>query len=118
LHHRSRIREQLVPRVFLQSRPANRRPIGGVVIAALSLASGFLWLGTLQAQQALGDPEASWIEAGKGRRLAAEMTFANPDGRLGVLLSRGAIDTQAIRFSRRSGPTAGRASPVISPRMR
>ena len=82
----------------MKSRPANRRRIGGLAIAVSSLASGFLWLVTVRAQPARGETGATWIEPGKGGRLAAEMTFANPEGRLGVLLSSGAIDTQGHPF--------------------
>ena len=53
---------------------------------------------TVVAQAPPRDALPDWIEAGKGGRLAAEMTFANPEGRLGVLLSAGAIDTQGHPF--------------------
>lgn len=58
--------EPLLSSVSVKSRPANRRLIGGLATAALSLASGFLWLVTLRAQPALGETGATWIEPGKG----------------------------------------------------
>ena len=65
-----------------------------LLIAALTVvwaASMFHW--PLAAQTAKVEAESGWIEAGKGGRLPGEMTFADPEGRLGVLMTSGALDT-------------------------
>jgi hypothetical protein len=73
----------------------NQRAVA-IAIAALLLTWGTAVF-RVTAQSADTAP-AGWIEAGKGGRLAAEMRFANPQGRLGVVLAGGAIDTQGHPF--------------------
>lgn len=70
-----------------------------LVVAALALGwSAAVIRATVTGQSPAADALPVWIEAGKGGRLAAEMTFANPEGRLGVLMTAGAIDTQGHPF--------------------
>lgn len=70
-----------------------------LVIAALSVGWGApVSPATVTAQSPSRNALPGWIEAGKGGRLAAEMTFANPEGRLGVLMTAGAINTHGHPF--------------------
>lgn len=48
---------------------------------------------SVSAQSGPAAATAGWIEPGKGGRLAAEVTYDTPDGKLGVLLKSGPIDT-------------------------
>ncbi len=75
----------------------NHRAVA-IVIAALSMTWGAAVFRTTVTAQSADTAPSGWIEAGKGGRLSAEMTFANPEGRLGVLLTGGAIDTQGHPF--------------------
>ena len=61
------------------------------IVVAIAIA-------TLSAGWIAAEVLPGWIEAGKGGRLTSEMTFANPEGRLGVLLSAGSIDTTGHPF--------------------
>ena len=69
------------------------------LIAALAVGWGaLLSRATISAQTTAGNGSSAWIEAGKGGRLPDEMTFANPEGRLGVLMTSGPMDTQGHPF--------------------
>jgi hypothetical protein len=69
-----------------------------LVVVASSLVWGLVLRAEMKAQAPTGDASAGWIEAGKGGRLTVEMSFANPGGRVGVLLTSGAIDTAGHPF--------------------
>lgn len=80
-----------------QSRPISRRSPGwlalSIVTAALAVAR--LDLPTAHAQ----DPAtADWFDADSARRLPAELQFRNPEGRLGILLKGGPVDTAGHPF--------------------
>jgi hypothetical protein len=63
---------------------------------------------TVFAQDAGRTPLTDWIEPGRGGRLPAEAMFSNPDGKLGVLLKSGPLDTANHPFFTPIG-TNGRA---------
>lgn len=76
------------------------RPAWAAVLLPLAVAT---WGATIArsavlAQAVAGERPAGWIDAGTSGRLPAEMTFANPEGRLGVLLTAGAVDMQGHPF--------------------
>ena len=69
------------------------------LIAALAVGWGaLLSRATISAQTTARNGSSAWIEAGKGGRLPGEMTFANPEGRLGVLITSGPVNTQGHPF--------------------
>jgi hypothetical protein len=79
-----------------------------IAVAIVAVSVGWGAAAFMAAAQSDIAAPAGWIEAGKGGRLAAELTFANPEGRLGVLLSSGAVEMQGHPFFTALG-TNGRA---------
>jgi hypothetical protein len=78
------------------SRPAS---LVALLLAASAIAWAAMFARAASAAQAVDSVAGpAWIEAGTGARLAAEMTFANPQGRLGVVFAAGPIDTNAHPF--------------------
>jgi hypothetical protein len=69
-----------------------------VAVLTAALAAAAAGRATVTAQAVANDAAAGWIEAGKGGLLTSEMTFANGEGRLGVLLADGGLDTKGHPF--------------------
>lgn len=63
------------------------------------LALGLCWVASLTSR---GDAQSSldpaWIQPGESRELEAEMSFANPDGRLGVIFGEVGVHTGGHPF--------------------
>jgi hypothetical protein len=79
-----------------------------VFLAAAALAWGAAVSQSALRAQAPAGSSSGWIEAGKATRLQAEMTFAAAEGRLGVLMAGGPVDTAGHPFFSPLG-TNGRA---------
>lgn len=86
------------------------RHVGPLLVVAITVGwSLTLSRRTVAAQTAsrVTVPDG-WIEPGNGGRLPQEMTFRNPQGRVGVLMASGAVDTTNHLFFTPIG-TNGRA---------
>ena len=66
----------------------------------LALVSGWVVSVTSHAapEQSSAFESADWIHPGEARRLVAEATFANPDGRVGLIFAAGAVNTAGHPF--------------------
>jgi hypothetical protein len=75
--------------------PKERHAVRPLVLAAA--------IATLSVGWAAAQAVPGWIEPGRSGRLAGEMTFANPGGRVGVLFTAGAVEAKGHPFFRPLG---------------
>ena len=76
---------------LMPDRSQSVRSFGALVLGAATLMAG-------SSVIAVRQDHLGWIEAGRGDRLPADLSFPNPEGRLGVLLTAGTLETKGHPF--------------------